>query len=202
MANFNTVCAANPVPLGLDPAELTEISNADSQFSSAFTAQEAAKNTADGAIALCTQEWEEAKAVVAKYNAQFQAIPGISPLLLGQLGLNVPSTPGAIPVYEPINLSAFGSSNGVNALKWNQNGNETGTTYVIEVSYGESNTWAIVDSTTRAKFNHVGQTPGVFTRYRVYAQRGETKSTPSGTASVYDPGQTLAVVEGGQQAAA
>lgn len=203
MANFNTVCAANAVALGLDIGELAEISGATTQFANAFTAQETARAAAHGATSFCDQEWSEALAVAAKFNAQFQAIPNISPLLLGQLGLTVPSGGGGtIPVFEPTNLSAFGSSNGVNALKWNRNGNADGTTFVIEAAYGDSNTWTIVDTTTVSKYNHANQTPGAFVRYRVIAQRGSTKSAPSGTASVYDPGVTLTLVEGGLSEAA
>lgn len=203
MANFNTVCVANAATLGLDPAELAEISGANTQFANAFNAQETARNASLGATALCDQEWSEALAVAAKYNAQFQAIPGISPLLLGQLGLSVPSGGGGtIPVFEPTNLSAIGYSNGVNSLRWNKSGNEGGTTYVIEASFGDGGTWTIIDTTTVTRYDHQGQTPGEFVRYRVIAQRGQTKSAPSNTASVYEPGLTLTVEEGGLSEAA
>ena len=115
MANFSTVAAGNSAALGLSPADLTEISGANTAFANAFTAQETARAAALGATAFCTQKWDAALDTAAKFNAKIQAIPGISPLLLGQLGLNVPGTPGTVPVYQPTNLSAFGSSNGVNA---------------------------------------------------------------------------------------
>ncbi|MBS1715827.1 MAG: fibronectin type III domain-containing protein [Armatimonadetes bacterium] len=201
MANFQSVAAANALALQLDVSELSEIAAANTQFAASFSAQETARAAAKGATALCDQEWSEALAVVAKYNAQFQAIPNINPALLGQLGLNVPGGGGTVPVFAPSDLSATGSSNGVNALRWNRNGNESGTTYVIEASYGESGAWQIVDNSSRTKFDHDGQTPGQFVRYRVYAQCGATKSAPSGTASVYDPGAGLSLVDGGQQAA-
>lgn len=195
MANFNSVAAANALDLGLSAGELTEISTTNTSFANAFSNQEAMKDAAKGAIALCDQEWSDALLVVGKYNAQFQAIPGISPELLGQLGLTVPSGGGTVPVFDPIDLSAIGSSNGVNSLRWKRNGNQSGTVYVIEVSYGNSLSWQIVDTTTRKKFDHPDQTPGNFVRYRVIARRGTTSSNPSNTASVYDPEQTLTVVE-------
>lgn len=202
MANFQTVAAANATALGLDTAELLEISTAKSQYEAAFANQESARAAAKGATALCDQEWGDALATVSKFNAMIQAIPGISPELLGELGLNVPGGGGSIPVFSPTNLSALGCSNGVNTLKWDRNGNESGGTYVIEAAYDGTNTWQIVDTSTRTKFDHTNQEPGRFVRYRVYAQRGQSKSNPSGTASVYDPGaQSYQVVSGGQQAA-
>lgn len=195
MKNFDTVAAANAVALGLSAGDLTEISNAATNFDVAFANQEAMRDAAKGATALCDQEWSDAMAVASKFNAKFQAIPGISPELLAQLGLNVPSGSGTVPVYDPIDLSAFGASNGVNTLRWKRNGNESGTVFVIETSYGSSNTWQIVDTTTRTKFEHIDQVPGVFVRYRVYARRGTTSSNPSNTASVYDPEQMLSVVQ-------
>jgi hypothetical protein len=193
MTNFSTVCAANALALGMDPGELNEVSTAATQFNAAYLAQEAARAAAIGATALADQEWAEAKAIVGKYNAMFQAIPGISPELLGELGLTVPDGGGTIPVYVPTDLSALGCSNGVNTLRWKRNGNESGTIYVIEAAYDGTNDWQIVDNSTRPKFDHANQEPGRFVRYRVYAQRGATKSAPSGTASVYDPAGTTAL---------
>lgn len=190
ITNFQTVAAANAAALGLDPAELTSISDAKTQFNNAFAAQEAARAASIGATGLADQEWRQALDLVAAFNAQFQAIPGISPELLGELGLNVPGGGGgSVPVYTPSDLSALGCSNGVNSLKWKRNGNEGGTVYVIEAAYDGTNDWQIVDNATRTKYDHTGQEPGRFVRYRVTAQRGTTKSNPSGTASVYDPNQ-------------
>jgi hypothetical protein len=188
ITNFATVCAANVSALELNPAELAEINSATSQFNAALAAQQTARAAAIGATALADQEWAEAKAVVGKFNAMFQAIPGISPELLGELGLTVPGGGGTVPVYSPSELSALGCSNGVNTLRWNRNGNESGTIYVVEAAYDGTSDWQIVDNVTRAKFDHADQEPGRFVRYRVFAQRGSTKSAPSGTASVYDPG--------------
>ncbi|MBS1712734.1 MAG: fibronectin type III domain-containing protein [Armatimonadetes bacterium] len=199
MANFQSVAAAHAAALRLDADELLELSTTNTRFAASFDAQETAHAAAKGATALCDQERSEALAVVAKYNAQFHAIPGISPDLLGELGLTVPGGgSGTIPVFTPLDLSATGSSNGVNSLKWKRNGNVSGTMYVIEASYDGTNTWAIVDTSTRTKFEHADQVPGRFVRYRVYAKRGQKKSNPSGTASVYDPGQGLSLVEGGR----
>lgn len=190
ITNFQTVAAANAAALGLDPAELTSISNAKTEFNNALAAQETARAASIGATALADQEWGQALDLVASFNAQFQAIPGISPELLAELGLNVPGGGGGtVPVYAPSDLGVLGCSNGINTLKWSRNGNESGTVYVIEAAYDGTSDWQIVDNSTRTKYSHTGQEPGRFVRYRVIAQRGTTKSGPSNTASVYDPDQ-------------
>ncbi|MCC6403424.1 MAG: fibronectin type III domain-containing protein [Fimbriimonadaceae bacterium] len=189
ITNFHTVASANATPLGLSPADLTLITNTKTEFVNSFNAQESARAASIGATAMCDQEWGDAVAIVSGFNARFQAIAGISPELLGELGLNVPGGGGgSIPVFAPSDLSGLGCSNGVNQLKWSRNGNESGTVYVIEAAYDGTNDWEIVDNSTRPKFDHTGQTPGRFVRYRVFAQRGTTKSNPSGTVSIYDPG--------------
>lgn len=190
ITNFQTVAAANATALGLDPAELTSISDATTEFNNSFAAQETARAAAIGATALADQGWRQALDLVASFNAQFQAIPGISPELLAELGLSVPGGGGGtVPVYAPSDLSALGCSDGINTLKWNRNGNESGTVYVIEAAYDGTSDWQIVDNSTRIRYSHSGQEPGRFVRYRVIAQRGATKSGPSNTAAVYDPSQ-------------
>lgn len=198
MQNFVTVATANAVALSLDPTEVAEITTANTNFSSSLDAQEAARAQSLGATAFCDAKWEAALAIVSKYNAQFQAIPNISPELLGDLGLTVPGGGGGtIPVYAPTELSALGTSNGINSLKWKRNGNASGTIYVIEAAYGDGGEWQMVANSTRTRFDHSGQTPGQFVRYRVSAQRGSLVSAPSNTASVYDPSLILTIEEGG-----
>ncbi|MGE4216574.1 MAG: hypothetical protein AB7F50_05925 [Fimbriimonadaceae bacterium] len=186
--------AGHAAALGLDPGELAAISDAKDDFVAAFASQEAARAVSIGATARADQEWRRSLDLVSSFNAQFQAIPGISPELLGELGLTVREEGGSIPVFAPGELSALGSSNGVTSLRWQRNGNEAGTIYMIEVAYDGTSDWHLVDATTRPRYDHADQVPGRFTRYRVYAQRGSTKSPASNTAAVYDPpaGRSLA----------
>jgi hypothetical protein len=202
ITNFATVATANAAALGLTPGDIADIASVKNTYVGAYEDQLAAISAAKGAVTECDQAWDAALTVVSKFNKIFQAKPGLSPELLAELGLTVPSAdPSTVPVYVPSNPSAMGSSNGVNTLRWWRNGNSSGTTYVVEVDYDGLNDWAILDSTTRCKYEHGGQTPGRFIRYRVYAQRGTRKSFPSGTAAVYDPATGLTVEEGGQAAA-
>jgi hypothetical protein len=60
-----------------------------------------------------------------------------------------------------------------------------------------------VDSTTKTRFAHNGQTPGRPVVYRVVAKRAGQTAPPSNEAALYTNGPAgLEVVEGGQAAAA
>ena len=191
LTNFATVVAANGDTLKVTAPQITGLQTLATNFSTAYGAQLAARAAATGATAEADAQWANALEVVSSYNAQFQAIPGISPELLGQLGLNTRTDPRhTIPVYTPIGLTATGLGNGVNDLKWSRNGNEEGATYLVEANFGAG--WQIIGTTSRPQFSHVGQQPGRYVQYRVSAQRGsKAPSAPSFPASVYSPTPVL-----------
>ena len=95
-------------------------------------------------------------------------------------------TSSAIVVQSPVDLSVKGFSNGINALKFNRNGNKHGTIFLIEAKIGAATDWTIVGTTTKAGYEHKGQKPGVKVLYRIRAQRGEEVSEPSNEAVVYE----------------
>lgn len=182
--NFSDVCGDNAAALGLTAANVTEITNAASNFATKLSASEAAKAAAHGAVATTKAQRTSSTATFRKFARLFMANPNIDKNLLGQLGL--PTTPGTLgPVTNPINLSATGFSNGQNKLKWGRNGNSSNTTFNIEARIGDSNTWTWVGSTTKTKWTHEGQTPGTQVTYRVFAQRAEVRSGYSNEAVVY-----------------
>jgi hypothetical protein len=200
ITNFATTVNAHKVALGVTGPEAGAIEAAAAAYVAALNAQEAARSAATAATEACDLKWRETMEMAALYNARFQANPSIGPALIAELGLKVHSGGSSHVVYNPTNLVATGLSNGVNKLRWNANGNTSGrTTYIIQAMYNNSGSWTIVDTTTRLRFNHTSQTPGVAVQYRIIAKRGTQTSEPSNTASVYTPG--LEIVEGGQQAA-
>lgn len=90
-----------------------------------------------------------------------------------------------VGIMVPSDLLVNGTSDGINHLKWNRNGNRYGTAFIIEAKIGDSSTWTIIDVVTVTKYDHKNQTPGVKIQYRVRAKRSEMESTPSNTATVY-----------------
>jgi hypothetical protein len=199
--NFAAVCTTNAATLKLDPAELATITAAKTGYHNALLAQEAARDAARGATFTCDEQWGSSLELLSTLNQQFQADPDVSGELLNELGLNVRRSPSPVPVTPPSNVAAWGDSTGTNTVEWTSNGNTTGTLYIVQAAYDGTEEWTTIDQTSVVRYEHVGQTPGRFVRYRVYAQRGRRKSGLSNTASVYAPPQTLTVEEGGQAAA-
>lgn len=189
VTTFASVAAANASQLSLDPAEITGINTQKTDFTNAVNDQLAAQAASAGAVAAANQEKADTVALLSQYNAEFKANPAVSDELIAQLGLPPRNHGGgSIPVYVPANLSALGCSNGVNALRWEANGNAQGTTYLIECAYDGTQDWEIVDASTVLKYDHEGQTPGRPAEYRVSAKRSSDRSAPSNTASIYSGG--------------
>lgn len=188
-------CASHALELGHDATILAEITGAMAEVQATFASQVTARAALIGATAASDDVWRLATAVAAKYNPVFQAMPDLSPELIASLGLKLPSRRRtAVPLRRPKDLSAFGSSNGTNSLRWDRNGSGRGAVYVIDSAYDGSGDREVVDIATRPKYEHRRQTPDRAVVYRVYTQRGQPKSGPSGTASVYDlPSTPVAV---------
>ena len=95
------------------------------------------------------------------------------------------------PTAQPTSLLASPDSSGVNSLAWNRNGNKPATTFVIEAMLGASTTFEQIGTTTKTRFDHTGQTPGVKATYRVTAERADISSLPSQSVTVYGSPVTL-----------
>ncbi|MET0753255.1 MAG: fibronectin type III domain-containing protein, partial [Pyrinomonadaceae bacterium] len=91
----------------------------------------------------------------------------------------------AIAPQAPVDLLVEGFSSGKNSLKWNRNGNKSGTIFIIEAKTGDETKYAIVGTTTKSAFDHKDQKPGMKQVYRVRAQRGDDFSDYSNEAVVY-----------------
>ncbi len=95
-------------------------------------------------------------------------------------------TPSAVVLQAPQNLTVKGFSNGTNELKFDRNGNKTGTVFIIEGKVGESANYSIIGTTTKTSYRHAGQKPGVKIVYRIRAQRGEQFSEYGNEAVIYE----------------
>jgi len=95
------------------------------------------------------------------------------------------TTPSVVVPVQCTDLTAQGLQSGTNVLDWKSGGNKPGTIYVIEKKFKDDPAYSYVDVSTATKYNHKGQTPGVFMLYRVIAKRGDLLSEPSDEAAVY-----------------
>jgi hypothetical protein len=94
--------------------------------------------------------------------------------------VNTSSTPNT-----PTDLVGKGTSDGINSLKWNRNGNRQGVMFIIEAKIGDAANYVMVSAETGSRFDHINQIPGVKIQYRVKAKRSNAESGFSNVAVVY-----------------
>lgn len=181
LASFAQTCTAQATPLGLSPGDITEITNAATNFDTNLLAWQSAKNAASNAVTAKDGQKATSKAVVSKFAKKFRANPAVSDQLLASLMLPPHSTPGQKTApTTPINLVANGDGNGLVTLKWGRNGNTAATVFEIWYRLSATGEWAVLGSTTKAKFDYQW-TAGTYIGFRVTASRnGQTSpaSTP------------------------
>ena len=181
LAAFASTCAAQATPLGLTPADVTEINNAASGFDADLLAWQSAKNTAADALTNKDAQKAASKAVVSKFAKKFRANLAITDQMLASLMLPPHSTPGTkTPPTTPVDLVANGDGNGFVTLRWGRNGNIRSTVFEVEFRTSSTGEWAVLGSTTKASFQHQW-TAGTYIGYRITASRnGQTSpaSTP------------------------
>ncbi len=186
LANFNTVCATNALLLGLSLPNLAEIASAATTFNTDLNLLTAAKASASAAKATKDTQKTTSKAVVSKWAKVFRANAAITDTLLAQLQLPAHKTPGTkTPPSMPTMLIASADGLGNVSLNWNRNGNRSGTTFLIEYRLSASDAWALLNSTTRVRFN-VQATPGSYIAFRVLAKRSSMSSAPSTPVVLWD----------------
>lgn len=104
-----------------------------------------------------------------------------------QVGFNVDDgVKSPLVAFQPTDLVASGTSDGIHRLKFSRNGNKQGVIFIIEAQIGDSTEWIMIDAIKVAKYLHKNQTPGVKIRYRVRAKSGDSISSPSNIASLYE----------------
>ncbi len=192
LANFVTVAGANTAALGLLPADVTALSGAQSTFGGNLGQMKAMQASAKAAVATKITSRKAINNQVRTLVRRIQGNPAVSVALKNQLVINPRNTPKThTPPAQPTSLLASPDTSGVNSLAWNRNGNKPSTTFVIEAMLGASTTFEAVGTTTKTRFDHTGQTPGMKATYRVIAERADMNSLPSQAVTVYGSPVTL-----------
>ena len=192
LANFVTVAGANTAALGLLPADVTALSGAQSTFGGNLGQMKAMQASAKAAVATKITSRKAINNQVRTLVRRIQGNPAVSVALKNQLVINPRNTPKThTPPAQPTSLLASPDTSGVNSLAWNRNGNKPATTFVIEAMLGASTTFEAVGTTTKTRFDHTGQTPGMKATYRVIAERADMSSLPSQSVTVYGSPVTL-----------
>ena len=192
LANFVTVAGANTAALGLLPADITALSGAQSTFGGNLGQMKAMQASAKSAVANKDTSRKTVNNQVRSIVRRIQSNPAVTVALKNQLVINPRNTPKThTSPAQPTSLLASPDTSGVNSLAWNRNGNKPTTTFVIEAMLGASTTFEQIGTTTKTKFDHTGQTPGVKVTYRVTAERADMSSLPSQSVTVYGAPTTL-----------
>ena len=187
LANLINKATIHKAALKLTDEKLAALEAKLTLFSSNLAVKQQKKEESVGQTALVKDSRTDLNKEVGLLNKAIKSIDGIASSLIEEIGLNVNNsnssntTPSA-----PSDLVVTGTSDGINHLKFNRNGNRQGTTFIIEAKIGDSDQWIMIDAVTGSTYKHKNQTPGVKVQYRVKAKRGELQSGYSNSASVYD----------------
>ena len=186
LANFNNVASAQMTSLGLTAADVTALTGTTGNFNYSVAGVKTAKAALKSATQAETAAVKTVSNTVRGVVRRIQANPAVTPAQKASLGVNPRSAvKNHTPPVTPTGLTAEGFSTGVNSLKWNRAGNKANTIFAVEAQIGASADWVEVGSVSATKFDHVGQTPGVKTAYRVLATRAGMKSVASPSVTLY-----------------
>lgn len=184
--NFATQCDSYSTLLGLTAAEVASIEAASSNFSTAWNGMNTAHAAAKEATTNKNTVRRNSVSLARQFAREFKANPTVPESLLEALG--VVGSGGTTPVVPVTALSGVGQSDGVNQLRWNRNGNSQGTTFVVEYRIGTVGDWLFAGVTSRTRFSHTNQQPGVEISYRVIASRSGVNSVPCSPVVLYAGG--------------
>ena len=188
---FAARCEQLQAELGLSPAELLEIQEAAVSNREGQQDWLHAIGLAQGAQTRKQERQRAAKHVVAKYAKMFRANEEISDAVLAGLMLapHNPARPKS-PVNQVEGLVGTANGQGFVKLKWNPNGNQPRTQYLVQIRHAPSEPWTVLGLTTRTRFSHQAL-PGVYVGFRVIACRGERKAEPSIPISLWSDSPAL-----------
>lgn len=187
LINFITVATANKAALDLSDPQIEALETLQLQFGTQLNEQQAKKEAATASTTLVKSSRKNLNSEISFLNAIFKANKNISANLIESLGLNAngDSVSSSVPV-APVDLVATGLSNGTNRLKFGNGGNRARTNYIIEAKIGAATEYSFVAVTSKTRFEHKNQTPGVRVFYRVKAVHGDFESAYSNEAVIYN----------------
>ncbi len=180
---FQTGFSTNALGLGFDASDIDVVIAAVSDYSAKLTAVELAKDAYRNAVAEKDLSQTALIDTLREYAQAVKTNPLADADMFTSMGI-VPASAPVGPVTQPTSLSADPNSNGTSVLKWEKNGNNGRTTYVIEAST-DGGPWTWISNTMKSRYTDTTAVPGVPKLYRVRAQRSGETSPPSAEAGIY-----------------
>jgi hypothetical protein len=181
--NFLSACVKNDEVLQLDADQINTINTQILGFDTGMTNVTATKAAAKSAVTAKNTAKSTISATVRTFAKQFKADPTIPASVLSELG--IVANAGNGPVVTVSSLTVMGCDDGVNKLKWDRNGNASGTLFIIEYKLQGQANWGIAGAVTKSSFDHVDQEPGQTVYYRVVSTRGGQTSNPTSAVVAY-----------------
>lgn len=187
LTNFNTIADANKTELGLVSTQITELQDVKSELETKLIDRQAKQEAAIASTSALNQTVKNANAILGSHNMTFKSNKAVSDALLESLGLDADDEIStAVSAIAPSDLVVEGRSNGSNYIKFNRNANKPAVKFVLESKIGEETEYKFVKVLSKTRFEHKNQTPGVRAFYRVKAVHGDSESTYSNEAVVYN----------------
>ena len=185
-ADFSTALDTHGIAVGITQDKIDKFNTKKTAF---FNALDGHLDAQQAALA-ATQLKNDTRADFEKYFRELslfiQNNPDSTNLIIQEFGLPVyDTTPTPIDPVKVDDLKAEGLQSGTIKLNWKKASNKPGTLYVIERKQKDDPAYSYVDTCTATKYEHKGQTPGVFALYRIVAKRGSKLSEPSDEVAVY-----------------
>lgn len=187
LGNFISVADANKAELNITTATITSLNDVKTLLDTKIANRQTKQEEAVAATSEMNQTAKNAVDLVSLVNNGIKSNKAIPESLIELLGLdaNDNSLTPIVPV-APTDLVAEGRSNGINYLRWKSGGNKPRTTYIVEAKIGDAPNYVFVTVSTKLRFEHKNQTPGVRVFYRVKAVHGDLESPFSNEAVIYN----------------
>lgn len=100
-------------------------------------------------------------------------------------GFNYPKAKSTVVANDPTELTAFGTSNGVNSLAFKGNNKSGSVVYEIWRRHGDEGPWGIIATSKKQNYADTPVTPGQYYEYKVRAVASKSTSNYSNSAVVY-----------------
>jgi hypothetical protein len=100
-------------------------------------------------------------------------------------GFNFSKGRSTVVANDPTELTAVGTSNGVNSLAFKGNNKSGSVVYEIWRRHGDEGPWGIIATTKKQVFADTPVTPGQYYEYKVRAVASKSQSNYSNSAVVY-----------------
>ncbi len=187
LKNLNTIAEANKTTLSISDPTITGLTGISTGLDEKIEERQTTKEAASAAVTALKQKYKEALTAIGLLNTTLKGNKDAPAELIEMMGLDAEDgiATTIIPL-APLDLVVTGSSNGINYVKWKSGGNKPRTTYILEAKIGDATEYVFIKTTTKVRFEHKNQTPGVKVLYRIKAVHGDLESAFSNEAVVYN----------------